>query len=395
MRQRWALALLILAASCSSATSSKALLKASSQAPFPAPIIHLAGDGAAMGTAHGEQLGPAIRQLHRTYFARFFDGNLGKQLAMLLASGFESYLRPQHLAEIRALAKQSGMSQGEILLANCFLDAVPMVACSTITLPASASPDGVARFGRNLDFPAHGLGEKSTVLLIFHPEGKFSFASVTWPGMVGVLSGMNEHGLTLANMEVDRTMRLPSAMPYALLYRTVLEECTTVEEAIALLEKTPRQTANNLMLMDADGDRAVCEITPQKVVVRRAANDTALISTNHQRGSDVDAAGRCWRFDQLHDAAEKESGKIGVREVRKMLAGVAQGEMSLQSMIFEPAKRVMYLAAGPNAPSRELVRLDLKPLLADQDSSGFSGAASDARHRDDPTAGEAVVRRFR
>ena len=53
--------------------------------------------------------------------------------------------------------------------------------------------------------------------------------------MIGVLSGMNEHGLTLANMEVDRPRRLPVAMPYTLLYRTVLERCRTVDEAIALL----------------------------------------------------------------------------------------------------------------------------------------------------------------
>ena len=30
-------------------------------------------------------------------------------------------------------------------------------------------------------------------------------------GMIGVLSGMNEHGLSLANMEVTRSMRLPGA----------------------------------------------------------------------------------------------------------------------------------------------------------------------------------------
>jgi isopenicillin-N N-acyltransferase-like protein len=143
----------------------------------------------------------------------------------------------------------------------------------------------------------------------------------------------------------------------------VLEECRTVSQAVALLEKTPRQTANNLMLMDADGDRAVCEITPQKVVVRRAAENAALISTNHHRGTDLDCAGRCSRFDSLHDAAQKNFGNIGVQEMRKMLASVSQGEMSLQSMIFEPANRVMYLAAGPNAPTRPLVQLDLKPLF--------------------------------
>src|SRR5207253_2804759 len=115
--------------------------------------------------------------------------------------------------------------------------------------------------------------------------------SVAWPGMIGVLSGMNEHGLTLANMEVDRNRRLPVAMPYTLLYRSVLEHCKTVEQAIAFLKSTPRQTANNLMLMDATGDRAVLEITPDAVVVRRAPDSAPLISTNHHRGTDLDTAG--------------------------------------------------------------------------------------------------------
>src|SRR5207245_7456445 len=107
---------------------------------------------------------------------------------------------------------------------------------------------------------------------------------------------MNEHGLALANMEVTRDgATAPRAMPYTLLYRTILERCRTVDEAIELLKSTPRQTANNLMLMDASGDRAVAEITPDSVTIRRASDAQALISTNHQRGSDLDARGRCDR----------------------------------------------------------------------------------------------------
>src|SRR5688500_9903586 len=120
-----------------------------------------------------------------------------------------------------------------MLLAQCFLDLSPMVACSTVTLPASASPDGVARFGRNLDFPSFNIADKRSVVLVYRPQGRHAFAAVGWPGMVGVLTGMNEHGLTLANMEVTRSVRLPSAMPYTLLYRSVLERCRTGEEAVA------------------------------------------------------------------------------------------------------------------------------------------------------------------
>jgi hypothetical protein len=46
-----------------------------------------------------------------------------------------------------------------------------------------------------------------------------------------------------------------------------------------------------------------------------------------------------------------------------MLNFVAQGKRTLQSMIFEPATRTIYLAAGANAPSQGYHRLDLKPLF--------------------------------
>jgi predicted choloylglycine hydrolase len=104
-----------------------------------------------------------------------------------------------------------------------------------------------------------------------------------WPGMIGVLSGMNEKGVCLANMEVKRNPRWPNALPYTLLYRSVLEQCSTLDGAISLLQKSPRQTANNLMLIDADGNRAVAEITPEAVHVRRAPANQALVCTNHQR----------------------------------------------------------------------------------------------------------------
>ena len=43
-----------------------------------------------------------------------------------------------------------------------------------------------------------------------------------------------------------------------------------------------------------------------------------------------------------------------------MLAGAAQGKWSLQSMVFEPSNRVMYLATGSIAPTKKFYRIDLK-----------------------------------
>jgi isopenicillin-N N-acyltransferase like protein len=323
----------------------------------------MAGTGTEMGASHGEQLGATIRDLHDKYLKAYFDSDGERFLALTAAAAFEQRMLPEHLDEIRALAKSSGVDPRQMLLAQCFLDLSPMTACSTVTLPASASPDGVARFGRNLDFPSFNVADKLTVVQVYRPAGRNAFMAVGWPGLAGVLSGINEHGLCLANMEVKRGMRLPSAMPYIMLYRTLLEQCGTTEEAIALIKKTPRQSANNLMLMDATGDRAVVEITTTTVHVRRAPADAALVSTNHQRGDDYQTAGRCNRFDSLVKQTAGRRGATDVKAIQGMLADASQGKMTLQSMVFEPSTRVLYLATGANAARGTFHRLDLKPYF--------------------------------
>lgn len=331
---------------------------------YRGPLVQLHGTPQEIGAEHAQALDNKIQTLHHKYLDVYVGTGAKRFIALGAAKMFESYFLPEHLREIDSLATHESMDEREAVLAQCFLDLSPMgVACSTITLPAAASPDHVARFGRNLEFSSLGVADKYSTVFIYKPEGRFKFVSIGWPGMIGVLSGMNEHGLALANMEVQRGVRLPAAMPYTLLYRMVLERCKTVGEAIDLIEKTPRQTANNLMLMDATGDRAVLEITPDAVTVRRTADDQPLISTNHQRGADCDTPGRCWRYDRLHKEGNAEFGHIGVPQLETLLARVSPGKPTLQSMIFEPSTRVIYLSTGANAAHGAFSRLDLKPAF--------------------------------
>ncbi len=255
---------------------------------FPLPIVERCGDPAEIGKEHGEKLSSEIHFLVDAYLHPFFKTDTQRFIALTVASGFRDKLLPRHQEELDALAQATQLDNREVLLAQCFLDLSKLMGCSTIALPADASADHVARMGRNLDLPSLDVADKHTVVFIVRPNGKNAYCAVGWPGMMGVLSGMNDKGLVLANMEVARTSRLPSAMPYTLLYRTILEDCATVDEAVTLLQKTGRQTANNLMLMDAGGNRATAEITPDGVTIRPGLPGKPLISTNHQRGADQD-----------------------------------------------------------------------------------------------------------
>ena len=328
------------------------------------PVVELRGTPEQIADAHAAAEADAIHLLHDQYLTPFIAGRAKRFVALSAAGLFENQLRPEHRAEVVELAKATHVDERETMLGQCFLDLAQLSACSTFTLPAAASADGVARFGRNLDFPSLDVADKYTTLFVVHGDGgRCAFAAVGWPGMVGVLSGINEHGLCLANMEVKRAVGVPHAMPYTLLYRTVLERCRTVDEAVALLEKTPRQTPNNLMLMDAAGNRAVVEVTPDAVHVRRGVDGAILISTNHQRDQDADTAGRCDRYDDLHAAGAADYGKVDEATAEAMLGRVGN-RTTLQSMVFEPANRVLYLSAGKDASHKPFTRVDLKPYFA-------------------------------
>src|SRR5262249_50227951 len=126
--------------------------------------------------------------------------------------------------------------------------------------------------------------QEYTLVTVYRPKGKHAFVSVGFPGLVGCLSGMNDAGLTVAVLESFGARQgegrfNASGIPYAMCFRTLLEECTTIEEAKKRLEKMPRTTILNLVIADTRGT-GVLEITPKSVVLRQPQKGT-LSCTNH------------------------------------------------------------------------------------------------------------------
>ncbi len=180
---------------------------------FPLPVINLRGEPADIGKQHGEQLNSEIHFLVDTYLHPFFKTDSQRFIALTIAGGFRDKLLPRHQKELDALAQATQLDNREVLLAQCFLDLSKLMGCSTIALlPADASPTTSPAWDENLDFPSLvDVADKHTVIFIVHPNGKNAYCAVGWPGMMGVLSGMNERpDSVLCNMEVARQSRLPS-----------------------------------------------------------------------------------------------------------------------------------------------------------------------------------------
>ena len=63
--------------------------------------------------------------------------------------------------------------------------------------------------------------------------------------------------------------------------------------------------------------------------------------------------------------AQKNGEKHGIDEMKAELHKVNQAEYTVQSMVFEPAERVLHLAygGGKSSTEKKLVKLELGPLF--------------------------------
>jgi len=253
-----------------------------------------------------------------------------------------------------------------LLAANTLPDAYrARIGCSSLIVDASRSKTGGPLFGRNLDFYALGKLHKYSLVIVYRPTGKHAFASVGFPGLLGCLSGMNDAGLALAVHESPASadgspMFNPEGVPYGLLFRRILEECTTVEEAIKLVQSAKRTTLVNLALCDRRS-HAVVEITPRTAAVRKEP-DGICVCTNHFRTDELRFVTHCPRYERLIRA--KQMDRLGLEEVAAKMHEANQGPLTIQTMIFEPAELRLHLSIG-NTPTsaRPLEKLDLAPLF--------------------------------
>jgi hypothetical protein len=331
------------------------------------PVLTVGGTPDDIGTAVGVLTRPAVDGLFG-----YFDGLLKRSHMDLIspalvksADGMLPQFPPAYRAEMDAAIKAAGLPRDKVIVANCLWD-VKKLGCSTLFVGPDRSPTGKPLLGRNFDFPTLGVLQRYTLVTVCRPNGRHAFASVGFPGLLGVVSGMNDAGLSLATLDVMSTADGsppfdPSGTPLFLTFRRILEECTTVAEAEKLLKAAKRTTLMNLSVCDAAGTGVVFELTPKSVGVRKADGGLCCC-TNHFRTDGLATDMKCPRFDEL----EKGRGlaKLGLAEVQARLHAANQGAATMQTMIFEPATRTLHLAIGDGPTSgKPLVRLELAPLF--------------------------------
>lgn len=156
-----------------------------------------------------------------------------------------------------------------------------LVGCSSFATWDSMSVDGRLLIARNFDFYVGENFAKNKIILFVSPDKGYRFVSVTWPGMMGILSGMNEKGLTVTINAAKGAIPTSSTIPISLLTRQILQYASNIDEAYEIASKYQTFVSESILIGSAlDHRAAIIEKSPVKIALYRPVGEE-LVCTNH------------------------------------------------------------------------------------------------------------------
>lgn len=162
------------------------------------------------------------------------------------------------------------------------LQDLALVGCSSFAAWGDKTEDGSLLIGRNLDFYAGDEFAKNKIIAFIKPTNGYKFMSVTWPGMIGVVSGINEKGLTVTINAGKSDVPLSAKTPISILTREILQYAATIDEAIEIAKRRQVFVSESILIGSAIDNRAITiEVSPENFGVYQVENSNQLICSNH------------------------------------------------------------------------------------------------------------------
>jgi len=155
-------------------------------------------------------------------------------------------------------------------------------ACTAIAVTGARARAGEPMIVKNFDYP--DAARDAYCVRVSRParRGLASSIDVTAAPLAGSHEGINEHGLAIAYNYGYFSGRAGARVPITNLVQEMLEECRTVDEALAMLQRRPRSGAAILMIADAHGALVSVEVAPDSFAVRCAEDHgDVLAHANH------------------------------------------------------------------------------------------------------------------
>lgn len=184
--------------------------------------------------------------------------------------------------EVVEAAKVVGQSWRDVMVANISYDlAMYVIGCSTMAIATKEGPI----LARNLDWwPEAELMNGSEC--VHDTNGN---VRATWPGFVGVVTGMSARGFAVALNAVGSAERASLAgYPVLLFLRKVLDDAKDFDDAVKRLSKQTLAAPALLTVVGTQNhQRVVIERTPRRSSLRWAEDHQPLVATNDYKLMDA------------------------------------------------------------------------------------------------------------
>ncbi len=275
------------------------------------------------------------------------------------------------------------------------LQDLALVGCSSFAAWGDHSENGKLIIARNFDFYAGDEFAKHKIIAFVAPDKGHKFMSVTWGGMIGVVSGMNDQGLTVTINAGKSKFPLVAKTPISLVTREILQYASTIDEAIAIAKKREVFVSESIFVGSAkDKKAALIEVSPENFGVYEVENTNQLVCSNHFQSAayaddtrnqkQIMESHSKYRFDrmaELLDENPKITPKIAVNILRDKKGldekPIGYGNekalnqlLAHHGIVFQPEDLLVWVSSNPYQLG-EFVAYDLKEVF--QKANRFTG----------------------
>lgn len=314
--------------------------------PKTFPYIEIQGSHEKVGNAIGEMFRVQIRR----HLAKIKARVPNCQSFINQTSSYLDTVRrffPEVFNELKGVAQGAGIECQEYMLMN----ASELLVCDYhehCTTAVSFGPDG-AVIGHNEDW----LDDEMENLYILKATiGEVSFLCLDYATYLpGSAASMNSWGLVQCIN--DLSQKPHAGVPKYVLARAVLS-CKTLQEAEALVAKTPRASGFNHVLVQG-GEVWNFEIASEDLAVERISG-RAFIHTNHvlsQKMKPYETGASASSLARYQRAKELITNDMTVTKMQALLSDtqnsrypICRPAETLGSVIIVPEKREMYVCCG-------------------------------------------------
>ncbi|MBK5720107.1 choloylglycine hydrolase [Dysgonomonas sp. Marseille-P4677] len=246
-----------------------------------------------------------------------------------------------------------------------------LVGCSSFATWGSQSTDSTLIIGRNFDFYVGDDFAKNKEVLFYEPDKGYKFVSIAWPGMTGVLSGMNEEGLTVTINAAKSSIPTSAKTPISILTREILQYASTIEDAYEIAKKRETFVSESILIGSAkDKKAAIIEKSPDNIGLFTTSEER-IICTNHFQSDifandernleNIRTTDSNYRYKRLTELLDKNK-PIDEKKVASILRntkGLKEKEIGLtnemainqfiahHSVIFKPEQRIIWVSTHP------------------------------------------------